>query len=97
MESEKYPEATFSGKIIETIDYAQKGKYTVRAKGKLVIHGVEQERIIKSEMDVQNTFIKITSNFTVLLSDYNIPIPRVVKEKLANEISIIINTELLPK
>lgn len=97
MESEKYPEATFSGKIIEAINYEQKGKYTIRAKGILTIHGVEQERIIKSEMELTGKSILINSSFTVLLSDHQIPIPRVVKEKLANEIKVDIKTELLPK
>lgn len=97
MESEKYPEATFSGKIIETINYQQKGKHTIRAKGILTIHGVEQERIIKSELEITGKSILINSSFTVLLSDHQIPIPRVVKEKLANEIKVDIKTELLPK
>lgn len=97
MQSDQYPEASFSGKIIETIDYSVKGKYTVRAKGILLVHGVEQERIIKSEIEVTENSIRISSNFSVLLSDHNIPIPRVVKEKLANEILVGINTELFAK
>lgn len=97
LESEKYPEATFNGKIIETVDYTSKGKYSIRAKGMLTIHGVEQERIIKSDMEVTGNSIRISSSFTVLLSDHNIPIPRVVKEKLANEIKVNIQTELFAK
>ncbi len=97
MQSEQFPEASFSGKIIETIDYSVKGKYTIRAKGKLMVHGVEQERIIKSEIEVTGNSIRISSEFSVLLSDHNIPIPRVVKEKLANEIHVSINTELFAK
>lgn len=97
MQSEQFPEASFSGKIIETIDYSIKGKYTIRAKGNLVVHGVEQERIIKSEIEVTGNSIRINSSFSVLLSDHNIPIPRVVKEKLANEILVSISTELFAK
>jgi len=97
MESEKFPEAVFNGKIIETIDYSKKGKYSIRAKGKLIIHGVEQERIIKSDLEVTEKGIRIISQFSVLLSDHAIPIPRVVKEKLANEINVSINTELYAK
>ncbi len=97
MQSEQFPEASFSGKIIETIDYSSKGKYTIRAKGKLTIHGVDQERIIKSEIEVTGNSIRISSNFSIMLSDHNIPIPRVVKEKLANEILVSINTELFAK
>jgi polyisoprenoid-binding protein YceI len=97
MESEKYPEATFSGKIIETIDFSKKGTYTIRAKGFLMVHGIELERIIKSEIEITSTGIKVNSSFSILLSDYNIPIPRVVKEKLANEIKVDVSTTLLPK
>jgi polyisoprenoid-binding protein YceI len=97
MESEKYPEATFSGKIIETVDFTKKGKYTIRAKGMLMVHGVELERIIKSEIEITLTGIKVSSGFSILLSDYNIPIPRVVKEKLANEIKVEVSTTLVPK
>jgi hypothetical protein len=58
---------------------------------------VSQERIIKSEVEVKNGTMKVKSKFTVLLSDHNIPIPRVVKEKLANEIKVEIKAELLQK
>jgi len=86
-----------SGKIIETVDFTKKGKHTIRAKGILMVHGVELERIIKSEIEITSTGIKVNSGFSILLSDYNIPIPRVVKEKLANEIKVDVSTTLLPK
>jgi polyisoprenoid-binding protein YceI len=97
MESESYPEATFNGKIIEDIDFNTPGKYTVRAKGILNIHGIEQERIIKSDVEIKEGSILIKSNFTVLLSDHKILIPKVVSEKLANEIKVEVIAELLPK
>jgi polyisoprenoid-binding protein YceI len=97
METPKFPEALFNGKIIEDIDLSQPGTYTVRAKGILTIHGVSKERIIKSDVEVKNGMMKIKSNFTVLLSDHNIPIPRVVKEKLANEIVVELLAELNQK
>jgi polyisoprenoid-binding protein YceI len=97
METEKIPEALFSGKIIEDVNLMANGNYSIRAKGMLTIHGVAQERIIKSDVEVRNGVMKLKSKFTVLLSDHNIPIPRVVKEKLANEIKVEINAELLQK
>lgn len=97
METEKLPEALFSGKIIEDVNLSVNGSYSIRAKGVLIIHGVSQERIIKSEVEVKNGTMKVKSKFTVLLSDHNIPIPRVVKEKLANEIKVEIKAELLQK
>jgi hypothetical protein len=97
MESDKYPEASFKGKIIEDQDLTVSGTYELRAKGTLTIHGVPQERIIKSEVTVSDRKITIKSNFSVLLSDHNIPIPKVVYQKLANEIKVDINTTLEPR
>ncbi len=97
LESNKYPTATFIGKIIEDIDFTKNTIVSVRAKGILTIHGVPQERIIKSELTIRNGVISIRSNFTVLLEDHNIPIPKVVHEKLASEIKVEVNGELKPK
>jgi polyisoprenoid-binding protein YceI len=94
MESNRYPYATFAGKLIEDIDYETNGTYTVRAKGNLTIHNVTQERIIKSELTVKNGILSIHSAFTVLLSEHNIPIPKVVHEKLASEINVVVKADL---
>ena len=98
MESERFREASFKGKIIEDIAWAVPGKYTVRAKGMLNIHGVAQERIIKADVQVlPDKSLRVESVFSVLLADHEIPIPRIVKEKLAEEIKIAISTKLEPR
>src|ERR1700733_7851476 len=38
LESDKFPDATFAGKIIEDVDFANDSAATVRAKGILTIH-----------------------------------------------------------
>lgn len=97
MQTEKFPEASFKGKIIEDVDLSQEGSYTVRAKGILNIHGVEKERIIKTDITVKNGNFIVKSNFSVLLSDHNIPIPKVVYQKLANDIKVEVNATLQPR
>jgi polyisoprenoid-binding protein YceI len=94
LETDKYPDATFSGKIIEDVDFTKNATLTVRAKGVLTVHGVPKERIIKSDMTIKNGSVFIKSNFTVLLADHNIPIPKVVHDKLASEIKVEVNSEL---
>jgi len=54
LESDAFSNATFTGKIIEKIDFSKDGVYNVRAKGKLKIHNIEQERIIKSKLEIKN-------------------------------------------
>lgn len=94
MESEKYPNTTFVGKIIEPIDYSKKGVYDVRAKGQLTIHGVTQDKIVKAKLIISNSTILLESGFNVNLSDFDITIPKVVKEKVALDIVVTIKAEL---
>jgi len=94
MDISKYPSATFSGKIIERIDFSVDGRYEIRAKGKLNIHGVKRERIIKSVLEKKGNQFYIKSYFTVLLKEHNITIPRIVNQKIAEEIQIQINATL---
>jgi YceI-like domain len=95
LESTRFPEAAFKGKLIEEINWNTPGKYAVRAKGMLNIHGVEQERIIRGSITVTERQVIIDAAFTIFLSDYNIPIPRIVKEKLAEEIKLDVHCAML--
>ncbi len=97
LESEKYPEALFSGKIIEDIDFTIPGTYTIRTKGKFIIHGVEQERIVKTEITIKGEEIIFSTKFTILLADFNIKVPKVVHEKIASEISVEVEGVLKKK
>ena len=97
LESQKYPKSSFTGKIIEKVDLSKDGEYVVRAKGKLTIHGIEQERIIRSTIKVKNGNVTIHSAFTVLLQEHNITIPRVVHQKIAEEIKVEIEAALTKK
>ncbi|WP_205529338.1 YceI family protein [Taibaiella koreensis] len=97
MESNVYPAATFKGKIIEDVDFEKEGSAEVRAKGKLMIHGVEQERIIKVQLTVKKARILAKSDFAVLLTDHNIKIPRVVNDKLSPEIKVAVEAILQPQ
>lgn len=98
MESSLYPTAIFKGKIIESIDLSQKGSVMVRAKGKLSIHGVEQDRIIDVQVNVLYAHkIEVKSTFKVMLADHNIKIPRVVTDKLSPEILVEVEAQMQPK
>jgi polyisoprenoid-binding protein YceI len=97
VETGLYPYASFSGKIIEDDDLSKDGEYVIRAKGLLTVHGVSQERIIRSNLTVKSGKLKLNSSFTVLLADHNIKIPRIVSEKLSAEIKVDIQAELEEK
>lgn len=88
IESEKYPKAKFSGKIIEQIDFTKDGVYDVRAKGDFEIHGQKQTRIIKGRITTKAGVVEIASRFTVPLSDHDILVPTIVRQKIATEIEV---------
>ncbi len=95
MESSKFPNSSFTGKIIEDIDNSRDGIYVVRTKGVLTIHGVKKERIIKSTIEIKGNSWFISSDFSVMLDDHQITIPRIVQQKIASEIRVKINAELV--
>jgi len=92
MESEKFPEASFSGRILDPTPIEQGEKVKVRVKGDLKIHGISQERLIEVELKL-NTDETLTfyGEFEVLLEDHEISIPRIVYQKIAEIIKVKIS------
>ncbi|HMG14859.1 MAG TPA: YceI family protein [Saprospiraceae bacterium] len=97
MESSIYPKATYTGKLIDKVDLSKDGRFTARSKGWLNIHGVAQERIIKSVFEIKDKKLTMTSNFNILLQEYNINIPIIVHQKIAEEIDINVISEFIIK
>jgi len=97
MESDRFPKARFSGKIIEPIDFSTDGLWEVRAKGELEIHGQKQTRIIKSKVTIENGLLSIESRFLVPLADHNISIPSIVSQKIATEIEVEFKATMAPQ
>ncbi len=88
LESDKYPDATFKGKINESINWAQPGNYPASATGVLTIHGRSMNRTIKGSIAIAGNTIQLDSKFAVLLVDHNIEIPTLVFNKIAEEIAV---------
>ncbi|MEZ5046542.1 MAG: YceI family protein [Chitinophagaceae bacterium] len=95
LETQKYPEAKFVGKIIEPLDCLTKGRYTVRAKGKFTLHGITQDKTILCIVQVLNeNEIIINADFELNLAEYNISIPKIVNKKIAENIKVKFNATL---
>lgn len=94
MESDKFPKATFIGKIIEPIDFSANRTYDIRAKGELDIHGQKQTRIIKTKVTIEDGTLHLETRFFVPLSDHGISIPAIVSQKIATEIEVELKASL---
>lgn len=95
LESSRYPKATFVGKIIENLDWENEGPSEIRAKGFLNIHGVKRERIIPSQIEIFSDQVIIRSEFTVPLKEHEIDIPKIVAQKISEEIKVVMEISLL--
>lgn len=96
VESEKFPNAFFKGKINQKIDFNKDGVYKVTATGKLTIHGVEQDRTIDGIVTVMDKDIKLSSDFKITFADYKIDIPALYSGIIPPDAKIKINALLEP-
>jgi hypothetical protein len=97
MDSEKYPSASFSGKINENIDYTKNGTYKVTATGKLNVHGVEKERTLTGTLQIVDNKVVIDAEFIIALADHQIDVPTAVFTKIAEKIQVKVHLDCLPK
>jgi hypothetical protein len=88
IESDKYPKATFKGKIQEHPDLSKDGTYPVTATGDFQVHGVTQTRTITGNLKVNNNVVTLTSEFMVKCADHHIEIPQIVFHHIAESIRI---------
>lgn len=98
MEITKFPKANFKGKITDTkkINLKKDGIYPIDITGQLTLHGVTKDTSVKGKIEVKGGKIMASSKFSVLCEDYKIPIPSVVKDKIAKTVNIDITGELSP-
>ncbi|KIA85544.1 YceI family protein [Flavobacterium sp. AED] len=98
IESSKFPKSTFKGKILNfDASKLSAAKTVYDLEGDLTLHGVTKK--IKTKITLVGTAdkVNVTSNFLVKPQDYNIEIPSLVKNKIAENVKIAINFILQPK
>jgi hypothetical protein len=98
MDSEKFPKASFKGKISDPAkpDLSKKGKIEVTVSGDLTIKDATKPITVKGTVEVTDAGINLNSKFEVVPEDYNITIPGVVREKINKTIEITVNMKLTP-
>jgi polyisoprenoid-binding protein YceI len=96
MESEKFPKSTFAGKI-SGFDGAVKGPQQVKANGKLTIHGVTTNVEIPGTAEIQSDKIILKSKFIVKLADYNIKIPQLMWQNIAEQVEVTVDFTYKPQ
>ena len=88
--------ASFKGIINEEVDLTKDGEFPATAKGKLTIHGVEQELTLVGRIKRSGTSITIISDFKVALKDHKITVPKLLFENIAEIIEVHVSLEYKP-
>ena len=96
MESDKYPNASYKGKINEDIDFTKDGTYPVTSTGKMTIHGVEKEITHTGVLTVKKKEINLKSEFHVAIKDYNITIPKLLFQNIADTVLVKMEANYIP-
>ena len=96
VESEKFPNAFFKGKINEKIDFTKDGEYKVTVTGKLTIHGVENDKTIDGTVKINGQQISLSSTFKIKFADYKVEIPSLYSGVIPPDTEIKLNATLEP-
>lgn len=93
MESDKFPKASFKGKItnLSAVDFNKDGTYPAEVTGDLTLHGVTKPVTTKGNFTVKGGTVTATSKFIIQPADYNIVIPKLVEGKIAKQIDVNID------
>jgi len=98
IESEKYSKASFSGNISNfSIANLTTQNNSYQVKGKLNLHGVTKEILVTAEINKANEKIIFNSNFEVTPEDFNIEIPSIVRNKIAQKVAVSLRFEMQKK
>jgi hypothetical protein len=88
VESDKYPKASFTGAFTGDVPVDKDGTYKVTVKGSLSLHNVTRPVETPATLEVKAGHIIGQAEFKVKPEDYNITIPSVVREKIAQEMRV---------
>ena len=98
LESDKYPNATFKGQIsnLNEVNFSKDGAYKVNVSGKMNLHGVEKDITVPGTVTVGGGAVKLSAEFSLKCSDYNIKIEAQKAANISNDIKIWVDASLAP-
>lgn len=88
MESDKFPTATFRGKIQDYIDLSKDGEHSAVIQGVLEIHGIKKKRKVPASVVVRDGVVNLKSRFQVACRDHNIEIPKLLWKNVAEVVDV---------
>lgn len=92
VESEKFPKATFTGKLIGYQPGALKPgeKLSTDVEGEFTLHGVKHTIKAPVILELKDGKLVGTTKFAVAPADYNIEIPLIVRDNIAKSVDVFV-------
>ena len=94
MESEKFPNSTFTGVIsdVSTLDLSK--EQSIDVSGNFLLHGINRQMNMTTTISLKDEKLNISSQFDIVLDDFNIDIPKIMMYKIAEVINVNIEMNL---
>lgn len=99
MESDKFPKATFKGKItnVAQVNFAKTGTYIANVEGDMTIHGETKPMKTTVILISDGTNITAKADFRIALADYKISVPEAKVDNIASTLDIHMESDFTPK
>jgi len=88
MESDKFPKATFKGKVEQDISKGIESSMDVDVSGELTIHGVTKKIKLKATVSKQGIFTVVKTKIPVLFKDYIVDEPSILSKSVAKDVEV---------
>jgi len=97
MDSNKFPKATFKGKVegFNLSEISTTKEYTI--KGSLTVRGVKKDIETIATFTKSGDKLRMQAAFSVKPQDFDIKIPGIVREKIAKSINVNLDYEFVEK
>lgn len=96
MESDKYPKATFQGKVAG-FDLNSNQLLQTVATGKLTIHGQTKDIEVPGTIEKQGDRLVFKAKFIAKLEDYKIAIPQLMWQNVAEQVEVTVDFVFKPQ
>jgi len=94
LHTDKFPKTHYTAKLVKA-EKINENEFNVEAQGKYFVHGVEKQKVITGKIQkVDNEKYKISANFIVALSDYDIEIPSLMFYKIDENMDLTVELYL---
>lgn len=92
MQSEEFPCAEFTGKLLDFTLPDTAGVFPVSVEGTLTLHGVARQYRVKGVLEYKDGQLGVNSSFPVTLADHDIRIPKLLITHIAEVVEVKVSS-----